>query len=583
MPIYKVEGPDGRVYRFEGPEGASENDVLQFAQQQFNQHSTGAPVGNAGGPGRSAVYGFNSMVPFGNKITSALGAGIAKGMGAEESFGDLYRQAFADEEATAEENPLSNLAGMGVGIVPAIMMASTAGAGNLPNNISKARSAVNAIPKAIQKTGDFVRGGTQAQQRLLPTMLRSSAVAAPSFALYGAGEAEPGQETQGAIDSLGPGVAFGAGIPAVARTAKGIGNAIAPVVDEATAKLAQKVKEMGLDISMDQLAPTRVRSTIQKISQEIPGSGVDAYQDSQKKQWNRLVARTLGLDTEDLGPEAIQQFVQNAHQKFSTATAGRNIVFGQKDLQRLADIPTQAGEKITDDLVKIVKNNVDSFINNSEFRFGQPGMASGRIIPGEKLANLRSQLIAELPSIQGGARQHVAKIIDVLDDVTAREIGPENAAILKEARREWRNFKTIEPLLEGSTDGTINPTALMNRVKSNKFIKASRTETGDDDLVTLARAGKQFLSKKGGSDTFQKSAMMFGTGAGLTGLATAPAETLLAAMIAMGGMTTNRAFQELINRSPSLVNRSIKKSLQQAEKPKQLPSRKPKQIKGEKK
>ena len=34
MPIYKVEGPDGRIYKVEGPAGASEADILRYVETQ---------------------------------------------------------------------------------------------------------------------------------------------------------------------------------------------------------------------------------------------------------------------------------------------------------------------------------------------------------------------------------------------------------------------------------------------------------------------------------------------------------------------------------------------------------------------
>ena len=37
MPIYSVRGPDGRIHDFEGPEGASQEQVLAFAAQHFTE------------------------------------------------------------------------------------------------------------------------------------------------------------------------------------------------------------------------------------------------------------------------------------------------------------------------------------------------------------------------------------------------------------------------------------------------------------------------------------------------------------------------------------------------------------------
>ena len=44
MTIYSVQGPDGRVYDIEGPEGASEKDVIAALQQHLS--ATAAPAPN---------------------------------------------------------------------------------------------------------------------------------------------------------------------------------------------------------------------------------------------------------------------------------------------------------------------------------------------------------------------------------------------------------------------------------------------------------------------------------------------------------------------------------------------------------
>jgi hypothetical protein len=35
MPITKVEGPDGKIIKVEHPEGASQEEILSFAEQNY--------------------------------------------------------------------------------------------------------------------------------------------------------------------------------------------------------------------------------------------------------------------------------------------------------------------------------------------------------------------------------------------------------------------------------------------------------------------------------------------------------------------------------------------------------------------
>jgi len=103
----------------------------------------------------------------------------------------------------------------------------------------------------------------------------------------------------------------------------------------------------------------------------------------------------------------------------------------------------------------------------------------------------------------------------------------------------------------------------LNRVASSKYIKASRASTGKDDLIDLARIGKQFLPKKGGSDTFQKAALGTGaSGLGYLALTNPPLAAAVAGKAAVG-VGANRAYQSLYNQSPALVRLAAEKPSQQ--------------------
>jgi hypothetical protein len=96
----------------------------------------------------------------------------------------------------------------------------------------------------------------------------------------------------------------------------------------------------------------------------------------------------------------------------------------------------------------------------------------------------------------------------------------------------------------------------MNRVASSKYINAATKEVGQDPLVDLARIGKEFLPKKGGSDTFQKMRGFDATKNILTGAA---AFSDLGSTV--GALTGNRLYQTGYNQSQNLLNRGLQKTL----------------------
>jgi len=527
------------------------------------------PAGIDTGSVGAALQGFNSAVPFGNRISAGLGAGLTtvadKLLGVPDNgLAANYKDIRNSQKTTEENNPLAYLGGAVGGIANSVALAVPKAIGGAAATTG-VRGAVNEIPQALSAVGNWVRGSKVAEGastaakagNLVGQAARSAAVAAPTSALYSYGASNNDLNSPEAAADAASGAKLGAAVGAAVPVVSAAASKVIPKVSEEVASLAQVAKQkFGIDLSLDQLSPTNFRTTLQKVSQAIPGSGVDKFQETQRNQWMRAVAQQIGENTDNLGPETIKSYLSRAGTEFDTALSGKTFNVTQKDLSGIQDIATNATRKVTKDVATVVKNNVDDFVKNLEsFKVGQQ-----RTIPGERLASLRSQLIKDLPSIDSQAREHVGDIIDKIDDIIARHLSPEEVQKLATARLQWRNFRTLEPLLEKSTDGTVNPTQLMQRVASSKFIKASRKSLGEDNLVDLARIGKQFLGVKGGSDTYPK----FVTGGGLGAIGTtayyAPAS--VPALLAAGGtgIAANRGYQSLINQSPRLVKAAIEKS-----------------------
>lgn len=523
------------------------------------------------GAGAAAVQGFNSAVPFGERVAAGLGAVGAKaydmtlgdGVTEGQSVGDLYRQGRQDQEKTATQHSGAYTAGALTGVAATLPMLSTKVLTG-ERTVTGARGAVNAIPEALGAVGNYVRGGKVAADaetlakvaNVAGKASRAATVSAPTGALYAYGGSRSDLDSQGAFDDAKTGAAvsaaLGAAVPVAGAALKSISK---PNVSQAVKDLAATAKsKFGIDLSLDQIAPSNVRDTVQKISQTIPGSGVDAFHAKQAGQWMRGVAKTIGQDADNLGPETITKFLDDASSKFEGIVQHTDMKYDTKSLDALQEIANKARSNITKDYADLVVGKAENLANQL---FTQRNLAKStefatKTLNGKKLASIRSQLIKELPNVAGDARHYVSEMVDVIDNIAEKNLAKADIEKLGVARREWRNYKTIEPLLEKSTDGTINPTQLMQRVATSKYIKASRKAVGEDDLVDLARIGKQFMVKKGGSDTAQKVAYMkgaadLGTTAGLIAAPFKVAPALIA----------NRGYQKMVNQSPKVVSRLV--------------------------
>jgi lysozyme len=381
-----------------------------------------------------------------------------------------------------------------------------------------------------------------------PTLAGRVALGAAAGGAQGALQAQErpdmAQRGQGALT----GAAIGAAAPvALAGVGKALQKA-APRIDQEVAKLATRAQEFGIPLTMTQVAPSRVKNTLQKATQALPFSGTQNFTDTQIGAWNKAVAKTIGVDAERLTPEAVNEFLDKASTGFNSVLKGKTITTTTDDLAAIRGVVTEAKDTVGGDALRVIEANAKKAIQE---------LGEGAV-DGQKLANFRSGLIKRLPRMEAGAKQYVAEIVDKIDEVAERSIGPDAVRELQGLRRQWRNFKTLEPLLEKSADQAISPASLMQRVASSPFIKASRAETGSDDLVDLAKIGK-LMPQLGGSDTLDKAALLGGSATSAGAVAGLLDPTYLA--ITGGTLGASRAYQSLYNQSQRLVNAAVKRSL----------------------
>ncbi len=474
---------------------------------------------------------------FADEAANLIGAGIAS-VATDEDFSSLLAEAKTDTSARQkrqiQQNPKTAIGAQIAGAIgTGVAVAGTKAGG--------------ALTSLLTKGAVSTRVGT------------SIATGATAGALSGAGSAEEGKRLEGAKTGAAFGAVTGAALPAVTGLVSSAGRALVPKIDEATKALAQRAKDFGIPLRIDQIDPTKFRKTVQKVGQEIPFSGDEAFTTLQRKSFTKAVAKTIGQETEDLSPAVIQKFRTDVGKKFDTILEGKEISVPNEAIQKLIAIKKEARISIETGLADIVDANVDLTLKQIRAgkkatgildEFGQEIIRPEKLqLSGEKLASIRSETLKRATKAQGGARDFVSEIVDAIDDIAAPNLSGAEAKSLKEARRQWRNFKTIQPLLEKSTDGQINPVQLLNRVASSKFISASSKATGEDELVDLARIGKEFLPLPGGSDTFQKSALG-AVATGLVGVAKA------------GALVGGARGVQSVNRSQRLVNKALKATVE---------------------
>jgi hypothetical protein len=498
MPIFEIQGPDGKIYEAEAPDAQT---AARAFSQMANLDTGKPPLPTA--DVKAASQGWASREP---EKPSYAGVGdLAKSAGIGLVQG-----------------------GLGIAGLPGLVEAGARGIydyakgtdtakdrwlptyGELKGGIEK-RTGEFYEPRSV--AGEFMRTGGEFAPGLVGPggmLAKALSVGAGAVASEAAGQATKGSDWE-------PWARVGAGLAGALAPSAAL-RAAAPIkqVGEAgseRARLAAILDAEGVPMTAGQRTGSKSLRYAESVAGDIPFNGGKAakIQESQGEAFTRAALKRIGSDADRATPEVMAEAGQRIGKAFDDFAKGREIKFDGALATKLDDVIAKYQNGIPESMhVKDVFNKFDDFA---------PAIAALKkgetpIITGEQFTRWRSGLTDAIRDTNNNeTRTALRGYLDALDDALERSAEPAAREAIKEARRQYKHLVTLEQVGaktgEDAAQGLLSPQALGNQVTATKSDKRAYVR-GKGDFADLARAGRGLLKPLPQSGTAPRIAAQAG-------------------------------------------------------------------------
>jgi hypothetical protein len=340
--------------------------------------------------------------------------------------------------------------------------------------------------------------------------------------------------------------------PLAGRVVGGAGSALADsaigTIDPARASLAALARDkFGIPIGTGQLSENPLVNVLNSTVDSLPGSGGAAAKKTIQTAWDRGVASTIGETADRVTPEVLARARARIGAVFDDVANKTNINVDPQLQNQLQTTMLDASRGLTDSEFRVVSNAFDDLMG----KIGPDGTIAGTDY--QNLVKSNTFFNKTLNNGNSNISNAVEEMKDALDDAMGRSAPPEVQAAYATAKNQYRNLKTIEPLVAKSPTGAISPPLLANAINSSRYSRnALAYPGGAGDLGDLARIGQAFLKEPANSNTAQRGLTFAGLADTGTALAALPL-SLTAGRAAGGVLHSDWLANDLINRSLRLA------------------------------
>ncbi len=546
MPSFEFTSPDGKKYTVAGPDGSTKEQAFQMLQQQLGTPAVSAPAAKpersmlseiGQGIGNAAKGVASGFADVGNTILNTVKS-AAEGAVPRESLSSLRVGApaantrNADRNASLEQFNEENKesTAFNLGRVGGNIAATLPVGGVLATGVRAVAPGATGLANALA-TGGFKAGTTPGVGNAL-TRVAGGAIAGGASA----GLVDPEHALTGAV--------VGGALPGAAVLAGKAGGAIRKGLTGGGAKpevaaLAQRAKELGIDIPADRLVNSKPMNALAATLNYVPFSGRAATETGMESQLNRALSRTFGQDSDNV-TGALRKANEVLGAKFDDVLKNNTVTVDDVLMTRLGDIESTAGRELGSDGMAAIKGQISELMDKG---------ATGQI-DGQAAYNIKRTLdrIGRRSTPEAfHAREMKSALMDALD----RSIGPAKAAAFAETRKQYSNMLSLEKIAKNGAEGDISVARMANMKNIN-----------NPELQELADIAAQFVKTRESQHGAMQRAVV-GLGAGT--LAGIP--TLAGGAVAGRGVNmalNSNAIRKAMLGAPMAMPASAEKALQGA-------------------
>lgn len=319
--------------------------------------------------------------------------------------------------------------------------------------------------------------------------------------LYGFGSGEGGVKNRlqnaGVTAAVG-GVVGGALPVAYASGKKVVNSLLGSDVDPHVAQLAKMaIDQYSIPVRGGQISSSPFVGYADSQLSKVPFTGYAAKNEAQHAAFTRAVSKTFGEDADAITQPVMQQAKARIGNMFEQVAANTNIKADPQLGQALQGVFTEAHQVLPEGEVKPIVNQLENIRNSID---PQTGEISGKTY--QALTRKGAPLDRAASSNNPNIRHYAGAIRSALDDALQRSASPADVDLIRTARTQWKNMRTIEDLAEkAGPSGRISPAALLNQVRKSY---SNYAYTGAGDLGNLANIGQQFLKEPPSSGTAER-------------------------------------------------------------------------------
>lgn len=253
---------------------------------------------------------------------------------------------------------------------------------------------------------------------------------------------------------------------------------------------AQDAIDAGIPVFKNNLSDSKALDYLSTASNEIPSflGGTSGRVPAQQAAMAEALTKSVGNPSDELSDAVLQGGKQQAGSTIGNINATYTIPFKVQMNNDLATLQQQAKQQLTGDNLKLFNQRVQSLKADAS--------ASGGQLPGDQYQSTRTALNEEIQNTRTGSTAKYSSLLrnlrDTIDNHFAAVATPDDAAALTQARQQYGNAMTLEPITDKYPLGNFPMNALQAKVVDNP------------QLAPLGRVGQLLKSMTGNSGTAQR-------------------------------------------------------------------------------